>query len=154
MPSRARASNQTTTVSQKQKSSNSEAMLTTVISILLLCLVSPSTAQVDLSTCGDEDSVVTCSFFGKLDEAFRQADVLYTLRKAFFSSEGNPPPLFVVTMTLDVENVTNIGCKDHNYRFGNSSTDSPPSMEEVCSIYECGPLQLGWRHQWSKTVIS
>ena len=73
-------------VSQKKKSSNSETMLTTVISILLLCLVSPSTAQVDLSTCGDEDSVVTCSFFfGKLDEA------LSTGRRLVYASQGVLP---------------------------------------------------------------
>ena len=123
--------------------------------ILLAFLCSPGTAQVHLRTCGDEDSVVTCSFFfGKVNEAFRQRNVLYTLRKAFFPSEGNLSPLFVVAMTLDVENVTRIACKDKNYEFGNSSVDSPPSMDEVCSIYDCGPLTLGWRHQWSKTVIS
>ena len=132
-------------------------MLTAAVSVIsiLLCLCSLSTAQLDLKTCGDEDSVVTCPFFfSKVNDAFRQPNVLYTLRKAFFPTDGKPPVIFGVEMTLDIENSTNIACKDEDYLFGNVSVDTPPTMDEVCSYYECVPLQFGWEHEWSKTVIS
>ena len=131
-------------------------MLTAAVSVsILMCFCSLSTAQLDLKTCGNETSVVTCPFFfSKVNDAFRQPNVLYTLRKAFFPADGNTPVIFGVHMTLNIENSTNIACKDKDYRFGNVSVDTPPTMDEVCSDYECVPLQFGWEHEWSKTVIS
>ena len=82
-------------------------MLTAAVSVIsiLMCFCSLSTAQLDLKTCGDEDSVVTCPFFfSKVNDAFRQQNVLYTLRKAFFPTDGNPPVIFGVEMTLDIQN--------------------------------------------------
>ena len=70
---------------------------------VLLCLCSLSTAQVDLRTCGDENSDITCSFFfNKVDEAFREPDNLYTLRKSFFPTEGAPPVLFDIFFSFNV----------------------------------------------------
>ena len=123
--------------------------------VLLLSLLALGSAQVDLSTCGDEDSVVTCSFFFvKVDAAFRQENVLYTLRKAFFPAEGAPSLLFDVELALDVEMVPNLACDDPNYSFGDYLISAPPTLDEVCSEHECGPYSVEWRHQWSKTIIS
>ena len=121
----------------------------------LLCLCSLGAAQLTLQTCGDENSAATCSFFfRKVDEAFRQENVLYTLRKAFFPSEGSAPFLFDVEMTLEIETVPDIRCDDEKYAFGDSLVSSPPPMDQVCGKYQCGLWQLGWTHQWSKTIIS
>ena len=126
---------------------------------LLLCLFSLGTAQVSLGTCGDEDSLVTCSFFfQRVNTAFRQESVLYTLRKAFFPTEGSPPFLFDVQMTLNVESVPNIACKSEEYPFRGRPVTSPPTMMEVCehSVYNCSgiPQPWSWTHQWSKTIVS
>ena len=133
-------------------------MKAAVISCTLLCLFSLGTAQVSLGTCGDEDSLVTCSFFFQtVNTAFRQESVLYTLRRAFFPTEGSPPFLFDVQMTLNVESVPNIACKSEEYEeFRDSPVTSLPSMVEVCSIYNCSgiPQPWSWTHQWSKTIIS
>ena len=130
-------------------------MLVSVLSSLLLCLCTLCAAQIDLKTCGDEDSVVTCSFFfRKVDEAFRQENVLYTLRKAFFPTEGAPPFLFDVDLTLEIENVPTLSCHDDRYQFGDSSVGDPPKMEDVCKVHECTSHSVHWTHQWSKTIIS
>ena len=122
---------------------------------ILLCMNRMSTAQVDLRTCGDENSDITCSFFfKKVDTAFRQTDVLYTLRKSFFPNEGARPILFDVFMTLEVEQVPDIMCSDEFYEFGDMPINNPPNVSDVCSIYMCDTLTLEWRHQWSKTIIT
>jgi hypothetical protein len=130
-----------------------------VISCTLLCLSSLGTAQVSLGTCGDEDALVTCSFFfQRVNEAFRQESVLYTLRKAFFPSEGIPPFLFDVHVTLNVESVPNVACKSEEYleEFRERPVTSPPLVEDVCLNYNCSgiPQPWSWTHQWSKTIVS
>ena len=137
-------------------------MLTTAVISILLCLCSLGTAQVDFRTCGDENSDVTCSFFfGAVDGAFRQPSVLYTLRKAFFPSEGRPPFLFDVEMTLEIENIpvtspqNFLSCRDEP--IGSLSVNSPPPMGIACDSTigsMCEPLRIGWTHQWSKTIVS
>ena len=135
-------------------------MLTATVISILLCLCSLGTAQVDFSTCGDENSDVTCSFFfSAVDAAFRQPSVLYTLRKAFFPSEGRPPFLFDVEMTLEIENIpvtspnNYVSCRDE--RIGNLSVNSPPPTGLVCDgTIMCQSLRIGWTHQWSKTIVS
>ena len=122
----------------------------------LLYLCSLSTAQVDLKTCGNEHSDITCSFFfRKVDEAFRQrADILYTLRKSFFPAIGARPILFDTSMTLEIENAPDISCSDEEYEFRDNRISNVPTMSEVCSMYPCGPYRLQWVHQWSKTIIT
>ena len=123
---------------------------------VLLALCNLGSTQVDLKTCGDENSAVTCAFFfNKVDGAFRQRNVLYTLRKAFFPTEGAPPFLFDIEMTLEIESVPNVMCKSDDYAFGDFPISSPPSKSEVCDLlYDCDPLVLRWTHQWSKTIVS
>ena len=126
-----------------------------VVTVLLCSLCSLSSAQVDLRTCGDENSDVTCSFFfNKVDEEFRQRDNLYTLRKSFFPTEGAPPILFDIFMTLDIQTAPDILCTDDSYIFGTNSTRNVPDLDKVCNIYECGPYSIGWEHQWSKTILT
>ena len=126
-----------------------------VISVLL-GLLSLSIAQVDLRTCGDENSDITCSFFfDKVDNAFRQRDALYTLRKSFFPTVGAPPVLFDIFLTLEIDAAPDIRCTDKNYVFGGNSTRNPPSMNDVCNFYSsCSPYSLDWQHQWSKTILT
>ena len=121
---------------------------------ILLCVCSLGAAQLTLRTCGDENSDITCSFFfDKVDTAFRDETVLYTLRKSFFPIQGAPPALFHLFMTLNIVNVPDISCSDRNFAFAESSVSSPPEMSEVCNLYTCDSLQLEWEHQWSKTII-
>ena len=127
----------------------------------LLCMSSLCGAQLTLRTCGDTDEDVTCSFFfNKVNAAFEDDTVLYTLRKLFFPTEGGPPSLFDVFMTINVENVPNITCKDPKYEFGSRTTSDPPTMRDVCGddgssgLYMCGPRQWTWEHQWTKTIIN
>ena len=121
----------------------------------LLCLCSLSTAQVDLKTCGNENSDITCSFFfRKVDEAFRQRDILYTLRKSFFPAKGARPILFDTSMTLEIENAPDISCSDEEYEFRDNHITNVPTMSEVCRMYPCGPYRLQWVHQWSKTILT
>ena len=122
---------------------------------IFFCLFT-RTVQVDLKTCGDENSPVTCSFFfDKVDQAFRQKDVLYTLRKAFFPTEGARPFLFDVEVTLEIQSVPNISCSSQEYAFGDYPVSSPPSMSDVCDLlYDCERLVHSWKHQWSKTIVS
>ena len=132
-------------------------MWTAAVISILLCVLSLGKAQVTLGTCGDEDAVVTCSyFFREVNGAFRQESVLYTLRKAFFPSEGVPPFLFEVEMTLNVEVAPDVACKSEEYAFRESPVTSPPSPMEVCRSYNCSrrPALITWTHQWSKTIIS
>ena len=125
------------------------------VAAVLLCVYSFSSAQVDLKTCGNDNSDITCSFFfQKVDQAFRQRDILYTLRKAFFPIEGARPILFDTSMTLEIVNVPDILCKDEDYVFGDNLVSNAPSMSEVCEMYECGPHTLQWKHQWSKTILT
>ena len=121
---------------------------------ILLCVCSLGAAQLTLQTCGDENSDMTCSFFfEKINNAFRgEKTVLYTLTKSFFPSQAARPVLFDVFMTLNIESVPEISCR--NSYFENSSISSPPSMSEVCSRFRCVSLQLEWDHQWSKSIIS
>ena len=129
-------------------------LLAGVIGVLLY-ISSMSTAQVDLRTCGSENSDITCSFFfEKVDQAFRQRDVLYTLRKSFFPTEGPRPILLDIFMTLEISSVPDIMCSDEEYLFGDRPVSNPPEMDEVCYEYECAPLTLEWEHQWSKTIIT
>ena len=122
---------------------------------VLLGLLSLSTAQVNLRTCGDESSDITCSFFfEKLDDSFRQRDILYTLRKSFFPTGGAPPTLFDIFMTLEVENAPNARCTAKNYTFGKEPVTNPPAMETVCQRYKCGSYNITWQHQWSKTILA
>ena len=122
---------------------------------ILLCVCSLGAAQLTLQTCGDENSDITCSFFfRRVDTAFRDETVLYTLRKSFFPTQGAPPALFDIFMTLNIESVPNITCSDRNFAFAESSVSSPPEMSEVCNLYTCDSLQLEWEHQWSKTIVS
>ena len=129
--------------------------------VFLLCTSSLCGAQLTLRTCGDADVDVTCSFFfDKVNAAFEDDTVLYTLRKSFFPTEGGPPSLFDVFTTINVENVPNITCKDPKYEFGSKTTSDPPTMRDVCGddgssgLYTCGPRQWAWEHQWSKTIIN
>ena len=120
---------------------------------ILLCLCSLGAAQLTLQTCGNENSDITCSFFFKtIDNAFRDETVLYTLRKSFFPTQGAPPALFDVFMTLSIDSVPKMSCRDPYFK--ERSISSPPSMSEVCSRFECDSLQLEWKHQWSKSIIS
>ena len=120
----------------------------------LLCMFSLCRAQVSLSTCGDEDSDVTCSFFfSKIDAAFRDETVLYTLWNSFFPTKGATSDLFQVFTTIQVANIPRITCKDPNYLFGDTSVSQPPKMSEVCNVHECGPWEWTWEHQWTKTII-
>ena len=128
---------------------------------VLLCMSSLCGAQLTLRTCGDADEDATCSFFfSKVNDAFEDDSVLYTLRKSFFPIEGGPPSLFDVFMTINVENVPNITCKDSSFEFGSRTTSDPPTMRDVCGdggstgLYTCGPRQWTWQHQWSKTIIN
>ena len=132
----------------------SSMLLAGVIGILLY-MSRMSTAQVDLRTCGSENSDITCSFFfNKVDVAFRQRDVLYTLRKSFFPIEGARPILFDIFMTLEIKSVPDIMCSDENYEFGDMPISNPPNMSDVCSKYTCDTMNLEWQHQWSKTIIT
>ena len=122
---------------------------------VLLSLCSLSTAQIDLRTCGDENSDITCSFFfDKVDKAFREQDNLYTLRKSFFPTEGAPPVLFDIFMTLEIQTAPDIRCTDNRYTFGTNSIRDVPDINEVCNNYLCGPYSIGWGHQWSKTILT
>ena len=119
---------------------------------ILLCVCSLGAAQLTLQTCGDENSDITCSFFlDKVDNAFRDETVLYTLRKSFFPTKGALPALFNVFMTLNIVSVPDISCRDPDFK--EISISSPPEMSEVCSRYTCESLQLEWEHQWSKTIV-
>ena len=127
----------------------------------LICMSSLCGAQLTLRSCGDADEDVTCFFFfSKVNAAFEDDSVLYSLRKSFFPTEGGPPSLFDVFMTINVENVPNITCKDPNYEFGSRTTSDPPTMRDVCGddgssgLYTCSPRQWKWEHQWSKTIIN
>ena len=122
----------------------------------LLCIFSLCRAQVSLSTCGDEDSDVTCSFFfSKIDEAFRDETILYTLRNSFFPIKGATPTLFEIFTTIQVENIPGISCKDPKYLFGDRAVSQPPRISEVCTnnAYQCDRGKWTWEHQWSKTII-
>lgn len=124
---------------------------------VLLGVCTLSIAQVDLKTCGDEDSDITCFFFfNKVDTAFRNNAVLYTLRRSFFPTQRPRPAVFDVFMTLNIANVPNITCKDPRFIYGEKPIDQLPDMNDFCdgSTYTCGPLTLEWEHQWSKTIIS
>ena len=122
---------------------------------ILLCVCSLGAAQLTLQTCGDENSDITCSFFfRRVDNAFRDETVLYTLRKSFFPTQGAPPALFDIFMTLNIESVPNISCNDPFFAFSESSVSNSPEMSEVCNLYTCDSLQLEWEHQWSKTIVS
>lgn len=126
--------------------------------VILSIIIVLGSGQVDLKTCGDRESTVTCPFFfNKIDAAFRQRNALYTLRKAFFPTEGAPPFLFDVEMSLNVERIPNVDCDDEEYAFRDDLITSPPSESEVCDLlYECRPLdpRPNWKHQWSKTIVS
>ena len=123
---------------------------------ILLCACSLGAAQLTLKTCGDENSDITCPFFffEKVDKAFRKEKVLYTLRKSFFPTQGAPPTLFDVDMTLIISSVPNSACNDSildfNIDFGESSGSSSPETSDV-PIFS--PLLLHWDHQWSKTIL-
>ena len=124
--------------------------------VFFLCMFSVCRAQVSLSTCGDKDSDVSCSFFpSKIDEAFRDKTVLYTLRNIFFPAKGGTPARFKVFTTIQVKHIPKITCKDPSNLFGNRSVSQLPKMREVCTrnAYECGPQEWKWEHQWSKTII-
>ena len=122
---------------------------------ILLCVCSLGTAQLTLQTCGDENSDITCPFFffEKVEKAFRKDKVLYTLRK-YFPTQGSPPALFDVDMTLIISSVPNSTCNDSileiNFDFGESSGSSSPETSDV-PIFS--PLILHWEHQWSKTIL-
>ena len=129
-------------------------LLAGVIGILLY-ISSMSTAQVDLTTCGSKNSDITCAFFfEKVDQAFRHRDVLYTLRKSFFPTEGARPILFDIFMTLEIGSVPDIMCSDEEYLFGDRPVSNPPEITDVCADYNCTLLTLEWKHQWSKTIIT
>ena len=119
---------------------------------ILLCACSLGAAQFTLQTCGDENSDITCPFFffEKLDKAFRKENVLYTLKKSVFPSQGSPPALFDVDMTLIISSVPNSACNDSildfNFEFGEIS---PETSDEL--IFS--PLQLQWEHVWSKAIL-
>ena len=122
---------------------------------ILLYMSRMSAAQVDLRTCGSVNSDITCSFFfEKVDTAFRQREVLYTLRKSFFPTEGARPFVFDIFMTLEIQSVPDTMCSDEFYVFGDTPIGNPPNMTDVCSIYTCDTLYLEWQHQWSKTIIT
>lgn len=131
-------------------------LLAGVVGILLYMSIM-SAAQVDLRTCGSRNSDITCSFFfDKVDTAFRQRDVLYTLRKSFFPTEGARPFVFDIFMTLEIKEVPDIMCNDEFYEFGDTPISNPPNVSEVCNniTYACSTLRLEWKHQWSKTIIT
>ena len=131
------------------------SMLFAGVFSVLLCVCSLSTAQLDLKTCGSENSDITCSFFfQKVDQAFRERDVLYTLRKSFFPSQGARPQLFDIFMTVNINSVPNITCSNDDFLFRDSTINNVPGMSEVCSSYTCLPHSLEWEHQWSKTIIT
>ena len=121
---------------------------------ILLCACSLGATQFTLQTCGDENSDITCPFFffEKLDKAFRKENVLYTLKKSFFPSQGSPPALFDVDMTLIISSVPNSACNDSildfNLEFGESSRSPETSDEPIFS-----PHLLHWEHVWSKTIL-
>ena len=126
-----------------------------VITVLLCSLCSLSSAQVNLRTCGDEQSDITCPFFfDKVNEAFRKPSILYTLRKAFYPTAGAPPTLFDIFMTLEIESSPKIKCTSIAYEFGKTPVTTPPTMEEVCNKYKCESYNLTWQHQWSKTILA
>ena len=130
-------------------------MLVAGVFSALLCVCSLSTAQLDLKTCGSENSDITCSFFfQKVDKAFRERDVLYTLRKSFFPSQGARPQLFDIFTTININSIPNITCSDDDFMFCDSPINNLPSMSEVCSVYTCLPHSLEWEHEWSKTIIT
>ena len=113
-------------------------------------------AQLSLRTCGDEDADITCSFFfSKIDAAFRDETVFYTLRNSFFPTKGVTSDQFKIFSTIQVENIPNITCKDPNYMFGDRVVSHLPTMNEVCTSngYECGTREWKWEHQWSRTII-
>ena len=121
---------------------------------VLLSLCSLSTAQVDLRTCGDENSDITCPFFfDKVDKAFRQPSILYTLRKAFFPTAGAPPTLFDIYMTLEIESVPKVNCTDKKYKFGKTPVTKPPTMEDVCKASTSG-VKLFLPHSLNKKTSS
>ena len=138
---------------------------------LLLSIFGVCVAQITLEACGDDDADVTCAFFfNKLNRAFRDESVLYTLRKSFFPTEGVVPTIFDVFLTISVESVPNISCTDPEFVFGERTVDNPPTMNEVCgdvsvttteivqviqsSRYTCSLKQWTWKHLWSKTIIN
>ena len=130
-------------------------MLVAGVFTVLLCVCSLSTSQLDLKTCGSENSDVTCSFFfQKVDHAFRERNVLYTLRKSFFPTQGAPPHLFDIFMTININSVPNITCNNDEFKFRDNPINTPPSMSEVCSVYTCLTQSMEWEHQWSKTIIT
>ena len=94
---------------------------------------------------------ICCYLFillNEVDVAFRQRDVLYTLRKEFFPSEGALPFLVDVAVFIEIESVPNVSCNSEEYTFRDYSISSPPSMSE------CAPLMYDWKHQWRKTIVS
>ena len=100
---------------------------------LLLSILGVCVAQITLEACGDDNADVTCSFFfNKLNRAFRDESVLYTLRKSFFPTKGVVPTVFDVFMTIGVENVPDISCTDPEFVLGERTIDNPPTMNEVC----------------------
>ena len=123
---------------------------------ILLCVCSLGTAQLTLQSCGSDDSDITCSFFfGKVDRAFRDENVLYTLRKLFFPVEGPSPDVFDVFMTLSIENVPNVTCRNDAFR--DISIKKIPPASDLCNNLEItctnANYSLEWRHQWSKSII-
>ena len=123
--------------------------------IIFLYIYWPCGAQLTLSTCGDEDSDITCSFFfNKIDNVFREENVLYTLRRLFFPVNRSPPDLLSIEMTLIVENIPNIRCTDPDYNFGESPVNNPPQMSDVCRNYTCESRQWTWEHRWSKSIVN
>ena len=73
---------------------------------------------------------ICCSFFfNKVDVAFRQRDVLYTLRKAFFPSEGALPFLFDVAVFIEIETVPNVSCNSEEYTF--------PGLLDLITSFPC-----------------
>lgn len=122
---------------------------------ILLCVCSLGTAQLTLQNCGSDDSDITCSFFfGKVDQAFRDENILYTLRKLFFPAQGPPPDVFDVFMSLNVEKVPNITCR--NDAFQQISIKNIRPVSDLCNdlALTCTNVNysLEWRHQWSKTI--
>ena len=120
---------------------------------ILLCVCSLGTAQLTLQSCGKGDSDITCSyFFGKVEEAFWEKNVLYTLRKLFFPAQGRQPYVFDVFTTLTIRRVPDILCEDD--AFQNISITDVPTTDPCIDFKPCTNYSLEWKHQWSKTITS
>ena len=134
-----------------------------------VCVSSPplrTCARIPSSGCRFNDPSVRCPsdcsyFFDAVETALvNDANVLYTLQRAFFPDGEQKPAVVDIYVTLIFEQAVNLPCdifEDVSLAFLEEQSDI---VELLCAnatefeFFNCSRKQYRWHHVWTSTVLT